>query len=117
MAKKTPEGVVLLMKALWSQMYQAPTNDDRLLSLTLRELSEELSLRAALVDHMSERTQDAEEQDDAAWLGEGRTLTREQARKIADTPQLTGNSWYDEQELRETSQEHQFAGHEAHDHR
>lgn len=99
-------------------MYQAPTNDPRLLSLTPRELSEEVSLGMAFTKYLETRPeQRASENDDTVWARHGKIISGEEGKKIADTPILTGDPDYDRWELEETQGEalpaHFFEGSDA----
>ena len=108
MRKKTPEGVVLAMKAMWAQMYSLPTNDERLCSLTLRELSEEIALRTAITEYGAERRRETRVEmvvdpyEQAAGGVEDRSP---EAAELADTPVLTGDPEFDRLEMEQVAEE------------
>jgi hypothetical protein len=80
---KTLEERVLILKKLWSRRYNLPLNDPRLLSLTVRELTEETALEVAWVQvHETDTT-----------ITEG-----EEGAAIADQPLVTGDPVFDQME-------------------
>ncbi len=99
MKSKTPDGTILAMKAMWTRLYNAPSNDPRLLSLTHRELSEEIGLQTALTIYLEHRKEELEYKE--------AHVDPEVAKKY-DRPMLTGHPDYDRWELEETAVERQF---------
>ena len=81
---------LLMMKKAWSALYKLPMNDERLLSLTVRELMEELSLDSAWRTYQEKLKQGTQQQR--------QVNTGSEARNIADNPLVTGDPVFDAQE-------------------
>ena len=86
-----------MMKAMWAKLFQAPSNDPRLSSLTPRELAEELSLSMAFTKFLAQASEEDEKREE-----QPKVRTDPEAQHIADTPILTGDPEYDKWELEET---------------
>ncbi len=87
-------------------MYNLPPNDERLLSLHENEVMEQLLLAMAFEDYREQQKDSADEQEEETIVRGSqkrvKILRDEKAKKLADTPKITGNSWYDEMERAET---------------
>jgi hypothetical protein len=86
-----------LIKLMWAEKFQLPPNDERLLSLTLREAAEQVFGMQALERITAERSK-VRDPDDPEFIDRN----DDEARLIADTPHLTGDPEWDALELAET---------------
>lgn len=96
-----------LVKLLWAEKYNLPPNDERLLSLTLREAAEQVFAQNAVREYLREKQERIESHShvdpyDFSSQPEVKTAKGEKARKLADRPHLTGDPEFDAIELAET---------------
>lgn len=106
MQRRVREDPILLVKTLWSEAFNLPPNDERLLSLTAHEALEQVEAREALADIRAEarrRKKHAEDFfEDKPVVSEKKLITGKEAEQIADKPHLTGDPEWDAIELAET---------------
>jgi len=99
---KTIPEMTRMVKLMWAAKFNLPPNDERLLSLTLKEAAEQVFEQEAFKTYAREkhRTANPEFQD---WgEPEVETVTGDAAKKVADVPHLTGDPEWDAIELAET---------------
>lgn len=91
-----------MVKLMWAEKYSLPPNDERLLSLTLKEAAEQVFEQEAFKTYARERWRSQNPEFEDWGEPEVETHTGEAAKKIADTPHLTGDPEWDAIELAET---------------
>ena len=92
-----------LIKLLWAEKFKLPPNDERLLSLTLREAAEQIFEKQAFAEFMEKRAEKEEaEAERDPEEPQFKTRTDPEAQKLADTPHLIGDPEWDAVELAET---------------
>jgi len=84
---------------MWAAKFKLPPNDERLLCLTAKEAIEDVLKVQAYENWIEEKH--AEER--GLKTKPPAVYSDEEARKLADTPHLTGDPEWDEIELAETS--------------
>lgn len=91
-----------MVKLMWAEKFKLPPNDERLLSLTLRDAAEQVFAQDAFLKYLREQEppEHAPYDENAPPIAEVRT--DEAARLLADTPHLTGDPEWDAVELSET---------------
>ena len=84
--------------------FNLPANDERLLSQNENEVMEQLFLRMAYEEFREDYAKRTEAQEETTIVnsGGGKVLRDEDAKKLADTPQITGDPWFDAMERSET---------------
>lgn len=108
MTKRLHSDPVEMISTLWSETFNLPQNDERLLSLTPTEALRQVNARVALANLRSAAAERARDQRDALnGIDEPikpkvETKTDEAAQRLADTPHLTGDPELDAIELAET---------------
>lgn len=96
---------ILLIKAMWAETFKLPLNDERLLALTPREALEQVFAVEALAQRRLDaikRARHGYATFDRDAPPETEVRRDEDARKLADTPHLTGDPEWDAVELAET---------------
>lgn len=88
---------------MWANKYNLPLNDPRLLSLTVKEVGEQLLETAAFSSYRESLIREPSD-DHISDNGRFRVRTDEEAKNIADTPLLTGDPEWDAIELAETAE-------------
>ena len=88
-----------MVKLLWAEKFNLPPSDARLSSLTLKEAAEQVFSLQAFSDFMDARAEKEKEKPEEPFT----TRTDEEARRLADTPHLTGDPEWDAVELAETN--------------
>ncbi len=108
MRKRLQKDPTLLVKAMWSETFNLPQNDERLLSLTITEAMQQLLARNALVEMRSERAErlvarrDAIDAADMNRPAKSEVRDDAEAQELADKPHLTGDAEWDAMELAAT---------------
>jgi hypothetical protein len=97
----------LLIQAAWSETFNLPPNDERLLALTAREAYEQVLQSRAIQKIQTEEAEKAPKptdvlDPDTPMKPVVKTVTGKEAEEIADVPRFTGDPEWDAVEREET---------------
>jgi hypothetical protein len=96
--------MLLTVRMLWSRTFRVPPTDESCSQVTVREALEFIHASVALAEVTEDARKELAKKRVRSKLGdtEVEVRTDEEARKLADTPLLTGNPEWDAIELAAT---------------